>query len=247
MAASLGYVRFVMTFNGPDTLPPSLLEKLNAYTAETCKDSHGFTYAYFKINEPMLSTSIEDIISDWNIEHMSEDDKIRFHPFYGEEKIVPIADDDDPKHFILKKIDEQETEHIFQRPSTYHRWYKLDESNKKRKASEDSDNDDSSVHDLEISELNDKPDKYAKKTREDLKVLLFTRDDWIHEKNRKIESLLVEIKSREIEIAKIEEKLRAKDDVIKNRDEIIKVKDEIIKAKDEVTRAKDQLIMHMRV
>jgi len=247
MAASLGYVRFIMTFNGPGTLPPSLLEKLNAYTAETCKDSHGFTYAYFKIYEPMLSASIEDIINDWNLEHLSDDDKIRFHPFYGEEKIVALVNDDDPKHFILKKIDEQETEHICQRPSTYHRWFKYDESNKKRKASEDSDDDDSSVHDLEISELNDKQDKYAKKSREDLKVLLSTRDDWIHEKNRKIESLLVEIKSREIEIAKIEEKLRAKDDVIKNRDEIIKVKDEIIKAKDEVTRAKDQLIMHLRV
>jgi len=238
-----------MTFNGPDTLPLSLLEKLNVSVAETCKDSHDFTYAYFKLYEPMLSSSIEDIINDWNTEQLSDDVKVRLHPFHGEEKIVAIVEDEDnaPSHFILKKIDQQHTEHVFDRPTSYHYWRTGLNSTKKRKASDESGDDDSSVHDLEISELNDKPDKYARKSKEDLKILLSTRDEWIHEKNRKIESLLVEIKSKEVEIAKIEEKLRAKDDVIKNRDEIIKAKDEVIKAKDEVIRTKDQLIMHLRV
>jgi len=228
-----------MTYNGPDTLPRGLLLKLVAYTAETCKDSHGFVYACFKTEDYMSSGAVEDIINDWNLEQQSDDDKIRLHPFHSEEKIVAILED--PNHFILKKIDEQETEHILQHPSTYHRWFKSDESDKKRKASDDSD--DESV-DL-ASLICETTDKYAGKSNKELKTLLSARDDWMNEKNGKIDSLLAEIKSNEVEIARIEEKLRSKDDVIKGKNELLDAKEEMCRIKDQVIKAKDQTIMNL--
>jgi len=214
MAAS--HCRFAFTYNGPD-LPSSLLEMLNVTYLETCKDSHGFMYASIQLSECMLSGAVEDVINDWNLEQPSDDTKIRLHPFHEEETIVAINGD----HFITKKIDEQETEHICDRPSTYHRWV-----NRKRKASdEDSD---------------ETIDKYAGKSQKELKTLLSARDEWIHEKNSKIDALLEEIKSHDAELAKIEEKLRSKDDIVKAKDEVIKAKDQVIKAKDDV-------ITHLRM
>jgi hypothetical protein len=239
MASSRGHVRFAMTYNGPEP-HPNLLAKLNAYVAESCKDTHGFTYATFKIFEPMLSGAVEDVINDWNLEQQSDDDKIRLHPFHSEEKIVALANDFAIEHFIVKKIDEQDTEDLCGRPSTFHRWRKGD---KKRKASEDSD-DESSLEDL-VRDLSEPTDKYTGKSKKELKTLLSARDDWMNEKNSKIESLREEIKSNEVEIARIEEKLRSKDDVIKGKDDSLMSKDEVIRTKDQVIKAKDQTIMNL--
>jgi hypothetical protein len=101
-------VNFAFTYIGPEP-PSALLDSMDAKTMESFTDSRGFTHAFMITNKPKRATNVEETITLWNAEQLTDAKKIRLHPFPGEDSIVTFSKTPGHTpvdHFIVKNIKE---------------------------------------------------------------------------------------------------------------------------------------------